>query len=284
MLYYDIGRDAFDVVSSEINQAHKFFQPYTLCVEADSLCNLACNVCISNSSPRQQRNDEWINLAIKKIHDLFGPLRIVWSGGEPMLRSELPQQLDLSSSLNNVNVIATNGTKYIPDLKADWIDLSIYGYSESSFQKYTNTKFKFDKIQENLKQYVATYPRVSASFVLGVFENADLLRMVDIAMESGIKRLKFHRLSFNGRFPDGLDDEKLVEQARLCKLSLYEAGADVTATFTRSTSSDHKRAGYWVLKAPGRLTNSKKSLSLNDPISIRRELIITQELNRSLFS
>jgi pyruvate-formate lyase-activating enzyme len=54
-------------------------------------------------------------------------LRIVWSGGEPLLIPELKDYLLISKQLNNVNVVATNGTalptKAVRE-HTDWFQIS----------------------------------------------------------------------------------------------------------------------------------------------------------------
>jgi molybdenum cofactor biosynthesis enzyme MoaA len=256
--------------------------PYTLCIEADRRCNLTCRVCISDSSPREAANDSWIADALNTAATLFGPLRVVWSGGEPMIRPKLREQLRLSRLLGNRNVVATNATRLVRGLDLDWVDVSVYGWSEDSFRAHTHGQVRFSTVAANVKRYVQEYPRVSTSFVLGVFPTAELVRMVEFALDSGVQRLKFHRLSHAGRLPDTFSAEAF--ELQVASMAALLNGRDVCATFSRSSSSDHKRMGYWVVKPPGSLTNAARTVDLKDVAATAATIAEFQSTNRALFT
>ena len=128
----------------------------------------------------------------------------MWSGGEPTLYPKLRDHLHQSTALGNANVLVTNGSRFIPELPVAWVDFSIYGYLRESFQSFTGSS-QFEKVRRNLSLYASTYPRVSGSIVLGVHGVDALKRMADMAIDAGVRRLKFHRLSLAGRNTHLLD-------------------------------------------------------------------------------
>lgn len=282
-LRYVIDTDLFaDCSDCERAGGEAMSPPYTLCIEADRRCNLNCRVCISDSSPRELANDAWIPDALQASAELFGPLRVVWSGGEPMIRPRLGEQLHLSRSLGNRNVVATNATRFLPNLEVDWVDISVYGWSEDTFRAHANGRVRFSTVEANIKRYVASYSRVSASFVLGVFPNLELTHMVEFALDTGIRRLKFHRLSRAGRVPATLTADAIEEQ--IASMSSLLNGTATSVTFSRSSSSDHKRLGYWVVKPPGLLTNAAVSVVLKNRVAAAATIAEFHSTNRSLFS
>ena len=91
--------------------------------------------------------------------------------------------------------------------------------------------------------------------------------MVRLAVDSGIRRLKFHRLSLAGRIDLPMVSESVENEVR--ELREFLDGWPVCASFTRTRSSSQKRLGYWVAKPPGVLTNSDVSARLDSSQEVR---------------
>ena len=258
-----------------------FAAPYTVCVELSRHCNFRCKLCISDSSPDHEKGGEWVSKALTDIFEAFGAVRIVWSGGEPTLHPNLKQQIQASHELGNANVLVTNASNFIGDAAVDWIDISIYGHSKESVRDFTGVPI-FGKIMRNLRLYCSEYERVSASFVLGAHSFAAIKAMIDMAINAGVTRLKFHRLSRTGRnelvhqIDDGSPEAALIQD--------YLRDLKVEASFSRTSSSEHKRRGYWVAKPPGILTNSEESIALPDKIALANGVNRFNTDNKTIFS
>ena len=281
-LCYLVDRDQFAPLTQFSESVEKKFgAPYSLCMELGQYCNFRCRICISDSGPTAVKCSDWVLPALANLHSTFGPLRIVWSGGEPTIYQDLAILLDKSATLGNSNTLVTNASRFVEGLSVDWIDISIYGYSEESFRKYTSSPL-FKVCAKNTRLYANKYPRVSASFVLGVHGVHELKLLADFAVEAGIRRLKFHRLSRAGRIIDQRLEDSTEDEIHA--LREYLSMLPVDATFTRTKSSNQKRAGYFVAKPPGLLTNSEMAISLNEADQLREGVNKYSMLNRSLFS
>lgn len=253
--------------------------PYSICIEVGRYCNFRCAVCISDSSPDHRDVDDWVGPAIRHINGAFGPIRTVWSGGEPVLLPRIAAYIKLSKSLGNANVLVTNASKFIGDLEVDWVDISVYGDNSTAFRRYTLSS-AFEAFKRNLKQYTSAYPRVSASFILGVHGSPALQRMVELVLDAGITRLKFHRLSLAGRNTASPTGDGELE---VTNMAAYLTGRPVSASYTRTKSSDQKRKGYWVVKAPGLFTNSDVAVPIDNTLAVIGAVDSYRAVNQSLF-
>jgi molybdenum cofactor biosynthesis enzyme MoaA len=283
-LFYDIDSDLFNKIptASSHSPQKTFSAPYTTCIELSQRCNMKCKICISSSSPSMADDTFWVSAALENLTTAFGSLRIVWSGGEPTIHNSIREWINKSSQLGNVNVLVTNATRFIADLPTDWVDISIYGGDAAYFRDYTQSD-NFLKHQRNIKLYANSYPRVSASFVLGVHGEKELRKMVEFAVDSGISRLKFHRLSLAGRI-ESTPLDSIARDMEVVSVSDLCSKLNVVASFSRAASSDAKRAAYWVAKWPGVLTTSAATIPISERNRVIEGVLETRKGNRSLYS
>ncbi|MFX1337268.1 MAG: radical SAM protein [Promethearchaeota archaeon] len=121
-------------------------------VNITNRCNLKCKHCFvfreGNPNTPTKENEMSANTMIKELKKYkkkYGILRMLWMGGEPLLRQDV---LELGVKVFPLNVIATNGTLPIPNIdpKIHWT-VSIDGPEQindeirgkGSFQKVLNT-------------------------------------------------------------------------------------------------------------------------------------------------
>ena len=281
-LWYSRKNDLFTLEHESVSEPGIWLRaPYSICMEIGRHCNFRCKLCISDSSPAHHQENEWVIPALLNINRAFGPIRAVWSGGEPALYPNLLDYLLRSRALGNANVLVTNASRFIENAAVDWIDISLYGYSTETFRSFTGTS-NFKSVERNLVRYCTEYGHVSASFVLGVHGFDALKKMVKIVIDAGVSRLKFHRLSLAGRneTEQGGDSADI----EIGELQSYLSDFSVDASFTRTKSSEHKRKGYWVAKPPGVLTNSDIVVPLVETTQLVSAVSNYSSLNRSLFS
>jgi hypothetical protein len=182
--------------------------------------------------------------------------------------------------MGNANILATNGSRFIDALQVDWVDISIYAANSHEFTLHTNSR-AFVKFKRNLTLYSSSYPRVVANFIVGVHPIDKLKCMMDMAMDSGIFNLKFHRIGVAGRIKHDFIPRQYDEDVE--KIKEFLMGKGVRTSFSQSQTSDHKLTGYWVARNPGVLTNSEQIVALDDSIKLREVLSKYCQTNRSLF-
>ena len=105
--------------------------------------------------------------------------------------------------------------------------------------------------------------------------------MADLVLDAGITRLKFHRLSLAGRNTIAAPTSDV--DAEIADMTSYLAGRPVSASYTRTKSSDQKRKGYWVVKEPGLFTNSDVAVPLSNSEVVIGAVESYRALNQSLF-
>ena len=137
-LWYSRNTDLFsDDAKAQPGSGLWLSPPFSVCFELGRRCNYRCQICISDSSPDHAGSDGWVPKALANIKNNLGSVRAVWSGGEPTIYRNIRSNIELSSSLGNANVLATNGSKFLSGLAVDWIDISVYGDNAESFERYT---------------------------------------------------------------------------------------------------------------------------------------------------
>jgi len=138
-------------------------RPLSVSIRVGEYCNLACPICLSDSGLNRTFSHRSF-LDILQMIGVFSPLRLVWTGGEPLL---YPIEADLYESvkLSLMNVITTNLTipyKTKELIKSVVINVSIYGWDRESFLKATG-KDCFLDFEHNLNTLFEAGHLISAS-------------------------------------------------------------------------------------------------------------------------
>jgi MoaA/NifB/PqqE/SkfB family radical SAM enzyme len=125
-----------------------------------SSCNSNCSMCFDRHRiPTGEMSVDFIKGRLK----LFKNKQIYLSGGEPTLREDLPEIIELVTKSGNIPVLLTNGLKlsdaaYLKKLKRiglGFIYLSFDGFKEEIYERMRGGKFEYKlKLQalENIKQ------------------------------------------------------------------------------------------------------------------------------------
>ena len=143
-------------------------RPLSLSVRVGRYCNLACKVCLSDSGSDRVLRSCSFSHVLGALSELR-PLRIVWTGGEPLLYN-IANDLEYSISLGDFNVVTTNlTTTNLPreiGREVFW-DVSLYGWDRRSYAAFTG-KDIFGRIERNL------HGLFDAGFAAGISIRVDL--------------------------------------------------------------------------------------------------------------
>jgi len=177
-----------------ISKRHKRHNPYGLVLPITSRCNLKCNWCYL-----PDKNIEFDIEQIKSIIDNCYHRFIVFSGGEPTLRKELPELISYSREHypHKFTVLLTNGLKlaeksYVKELKdagLQYVILSLNGFRQETHQHISNQDLieLKKKALKNLKKF-KIWTILSMTLVKGLNEE----EFVKI-YQYGLKNIKFIR-------------------------------------------------------------------------------------------
>jgi Fe-coproporphyrin III synthase len=159
-------------------------------------CNLKCITC----SYRQPLPNE---LSFDEIKDLagrlnkFGLKRIVYSGGEPLLRNDFAKICELFSGLGIKQTLLTNGLllgKRLDDIQNyfDEIIVSVDGANAETHDTIRGVK-SFDIIINGIRDAVKArnVRQVSVRTVLQKRNFKEVLQMVDLAKSLNVNRISF---------------------------------------------------------------------------------------------
>jgi radical SAM protein with 4Fe4S-binding SPASM domain len=79
--------------------------------------------------------------------------------GEPMLHPELPRMVELGKTISdrveftsNLTALTETMARGLIDAKLDYLRCSIYSTNQEAHEKFTQVKFKIDRIYENLRR------------------------------------------------------------------------------------------------------------------------------------
>jgi Fe-coproporphyrin III synthase len=170
-------------------------------------CNLKCAHCYSHSFNRAYSGELSTEDGRALIADLarFGSPVILFSGGEPLLRKDLPD-LGLSATAQGMRaVISTNGTlitrRVAGELKR--MGLSYVGVSLDGIRE-TNDRFRgmegaFDAALAGIRHCQDAGIKVGLRFTINRRNTADVPQIFDLIEVENIPRICFYHLVYTGR-------------------------------------------------------------------------------------
>lgn len=199
--WYDKHRDLF---FTEEYPPRILERPLSLSFRVGWYCNLACKVCLSDAGPHRVFEPFSCTHLLEALSELK-PLRIVWTGGEPLLYS-IEDDLKRSIALGNLNVVATNLTATnLPrevGQEVFW-DVSLYGWDEQSYLSFTG-KDIFTRVERNLLSLFDAGYSVGVSIRVDVEWVRYLPHMIEYISQFPIRKLLLLNTLLIGRLVPGV--------------------------------------------------------------------------------
>ncbi|QHI68604.1 12,18-didecarboxysiroheme deacetylase [Tichowtungia aerotolerans] len=185
-------------------------------------CNLKCVHCYAHADGRCADDEMSFEDGQALIDDLaaFGSPVILFSGGEPLCRKDMPDLAEYAVSKGMRAVISTNGTLITDDvaqrLKA--IGLSYVGVSLDGLRE-TNDRFRgvsgaFDKALEGIRVCKRAGIKVGLRYTITKHNVQDLNGVFDLLEQEDIPRVCFYHLVYTGRGAS-VDDLSYEETRRV---------------------------------------------------------------------
>jgi 12,18-didecarboxysiroheme deacetylase len=172
-----------------------------------SRCNLKCVHCYAHARDREFDNELSTAQGKALIDDLsgFGSPVMLFSGGEPMMRADLPELAEYAVEKGMRAVISTNGTlitrKAADTLKA--IGLSYVGISldgmEEVHDRFRGHRGAFQEAMEGIRNTQAAGIKVGLRFTINRFNADEIPKVFDLLEEMEIPRVCFYHLVYAGR-------------------------------------------------------------------------------------
>ena len=170
-------------------------------------CNLKCVHCYAHAKNTSFDNELSTKQGKQLIDDLadFGSPVMLFSGGEPLVRKDLPQLAAYAVEKGMRAVISTNGTLITPEMARNLkeIGLSYVGISLDGMEEI-NDRFRgvsgaFRSALEGIKNSQAAGIKVGLRFTVNKFNVNEIPKIFQLLEEMDIPRVCFYHLVYAGR-------------------------------------------------------------------------------------
>lgn len=185
-------------------------------------CNLKCVHCYAQSKDQEYSNELTTEQGKELIDDLaqFGVPVILFSGGEPLMRKDLPELAEYAVSKGMRAVISTNGTlitkevaKTLKEIGLSYVGISLDGLEEIH-DHFRGKKGSFQKAMEGIKNCQDAGIKVGLRFTMNKINSKDIPGIFDLLEEKEIPRVCFYHLVYAGRGSKLIEEDLTHEESR----------------------------------------------------------------------
>ncbi len=171
------------------------------------MCNLKCIHCYNDSGTGKATNELSTKEAKTVLDDLsnFGVPSVLFSGGEPLLRTDLFELLEYAAEKKLRTVISTNGTlitadvaKAIKQHQVSYVGISLDGIGEVN-DRFRKVRGAFDKAVKGIRNCQDKGIRIGLRLTLTQRNVHDLERLFEFLDAEKIKRACFYHFVPSGR-------------------------------------------------------------------------------------
>ena len=172
-------------------------------------CNLACAHCYGRSGPDSGTENELsTDEALALIDDFaaMGVPLILLSGGEPLLREDLPELARAAGERGIRTALSTNGTLITPgaarmirDAGIGYVGISLDGASPETHDAFRGTRGAFERAMEGFARCREAGIRTGLRVTLTKENYGELAALIDLAAAEGASRFCLYWLVPSGR-------------------------------------------------------------------------------------
>lgn len=170
-------------------------------------CNLKCVHCYAHAKDIPFDNELSTEDGKKLISDLaqFGVPVLLFSGGEPLMRKDLPELAAWAVEKGMRAVISTNGTlisqktaHILKDIGLSYVGISIDGMEEIN-DRFRGVKGAFKSALEGIKNCKEAGIKVGLRFTINRFNAGEIPKIFNLIEKMDIPRVCFYHLVYAGR-------------------------------------------------------------------------------------
>ena len=185
-------------------------------------CNLKCIHCYAHA--RNIASDNELSLSEGKIliDDLaeFGVPVMLFSGGEPLVRKDLPELADYAVKKGMRAVISTNGTLITPqiaqtlkDIDLSYVGISLDGMEETN-DRFRGVKGAFRLALKGIENCKKAGIKVGLRFTINKFNAGQIPEIFKLLEAMDIPRACFYHLVYSGRGSELVKEDLSHEESR----------------------------------------------------------------------
>ncbi len=222
-------------------------------------CNLNCVHCYADSRDQAYAGELTTAQARKMIEDLknFNIPVLLFSGGEPLMRTDLFELNAYARERGLRTVISTNGTLITPALArqikasgVEYVGISLDGIGKNN-DRFRGKRGAFDDALNGIKNLVTVGQKVGLRFTMTGENNRDMPLLFDLVEKEGVHRICFYHLAYSGRGtnlktsdPGALDTRRMIDDIFAWVVSLKDRGMNKEVL----TVDNHADGAYLYLK------------------------------------
>jgi radical SAM protein with 4Fe4S-binding SPASM domain len=195
--------------------------PYRMDLALTYRCNNNCVHCYAGG-PRETKElstAEWLNV-IDKIYELGIP-HVVFTGGEPTLREDLPKLVAHTQEAGLVSGLITNGTllkdkaffNSLVDAGLDHVQITLESYNPKIHDKITGVEGSWKDTIEGLKNAIASPIYTLSNTTLNKWNVEDILKTIEFGHDLGLKQFACNSLIYSGKAPDVVKEFALEDSS-----------------------------------------------------------------------
>jgi 12,18-didecarboxysiroheme deacetylase len=185
-------------------------------------CNLKCIHCYAHATEQALADELTTTEGKALIDDLaqFGAPVMLFSGGEPLVRKDLPELAAYAVEKGMRAVISTNGTLISADVAKTLksIGLSYVGVSLDGMQP-VNDRFRgvpgsFDKALAGIRNCQDAGIKVGLRFTINCYNVDEIPAIFDLLEDMNIPRICFYHLVYAGRGSGMVKEDLSLDETR----------------------------------------------------------------------
>jgi len=185
-------------------------------------CNLKCVHCYAHAKNIAFDNELSTSEGKTLIDDLaeFGVPVILFSGGEPLVRKDLPELADYAVKKGMRAVISTNGTLITPqiartlkDIGLSYVGISLDGMEEIN-DRFRGVKGAFRLALKGIENCKKAGIKVGLRFTINKSNTGQISEIFKLLEEMDIPRVCFYHLVYAGRGSELVKEDLSHEESR----------------------------------------------------------------------
>ena len=185
-------------------------------------CNLKCVHCYAHAKNIPFDNELTTEEGKRLLDDLagFGVPVVLFSGGEPLMREDMPELAEYAVQKGMRAVISTNGTlitaekaKILKEIGLSYVGISLDGMAEVN-DRFRAVKGAFNMALEGIRNTQNAGIKVGLRFTINRFNRDEVPQIFDLIEKENIPRACFYHLVYSGRGSNLMNDDLSLEDTR----------------------------------------------------------------------
>jgi 12,18-didecarboxysiroheme deacetylase len=185
-------------------------------------CNLKCIHCYAHAKDKAFKNELSTDEGKALLDDLaqFGVPVILFSGGEPFIRKDLPELARYAVERGMRAVVSTNGTLITPErarifkeIGLSYVGISLDGMEEVN-DRFRGVKGAFKGALEGIRNSQEAGIKVGLRFTINKLNVGEIPGIFDLVEELNVPRICFYHLVYAGRGSKMIEEDLSHEETR----------------------------------------------------------------------